>query len=319
MQVILASTMGFCAGVSRAVEALNQVLAIYGEPVYVRHEIVHNRQVVEGFEKRGVRFIETVEEAPENAVLVFSAHGVAPSVIEAAKARNLKTFDATCPLVKKVHLQAARGAKEGKDGILVGHSDHVEVQGTRGYFEKRYGGTLYVVENEAEAREVMVQQSENVFVMTQTTLSVTETSRIVDILKSRYPKLVLPTSSDICYATENRQNALSALSKETDLVLVIGGERSSNTHRLVELSSKKTITYRIETAAGLMDKWLLGVEKVGVTAGASTPSEVVAGVIDALRARGATSVSQLLGEVERMTFTLPRELRELSTGTLASE
>ncbi|MEZ4278189.1 MAG: 4-hydroxy-3-methylbut-2-enyl diphosphate reductase [Myxococcota bacterium] len=308
MRILLASPRGFCAGVDRAIEIVELALAQAESPVYVRHEIVHNRHVVEGLREKGATFIEDPEDAPEGAVLIYSAHGVAPSVRARAEAKQLRTIDATCPLVTKVHNEVRRLVSLGYEIVMIGHAGHVEVEGTMG----QAPDSMYLVETVDDVAKLVVRNPERLGCVTQTTLSVDDTLAVKQALAARFPAIVLPKRDDICYATQNRQDAVKELAEEADLVLVVGAPASSNSNRLVEVASRRGVPARlIQDASDVDPAWLEGVECVGITAGASTPDVLVQGVIELLRARaGADFRLDSLPQVdEGMQFKLPRELR----------
>ncbi|MET0188463.1 MAG: 4-hydroxy-3-methylbut-2-enyl diphosphate reductase [Pseudonocardia sediminis] len=306
-QVLLAKPRGYCAGVDRAVEAVEQALDQHGAPVYVRKEIVHNRHVVETLSDRGAIFVEEADQVPEGAMVVFSAHGVSPAVREQAKARELRTIDATCPLVTKVHQEAKRFAREDYDILLVGHNGHEEVEGTSGEAPEH----IQIVESAADVDGVTVRDPEKVVWLSQTTLSVDETMQTVRALREKFPALQNPPSDDICYATQNRQVAVKAMAPRCDLVLVVGSRNSSNSVRLVEvaLTAGAGASYLIDYAKEIDDTWLEGVGTIGVTSGASVPEVLVRGVVDYLAERGWGSVEEIDTAEETLTFSLPRELR----------
>ena len=304
--VLVASPRGFCAGVSYAIEIVELVLERYGAPVYVRHEIVHNRHVVEELRARGARFVDDLSEVPYESLLIFSAHGVSPAVREEAQARRLRVIDATCPLVTKVHLEALRYAREGFEILLIGHRGHVEVEGTLGHAPER----MQLVETVEDVARVHVDDPERVAVVTQTTLSVDDTREIVDAIRRRFPAARTPNKDDICYATQNRQSAVKELARASDLVLVIGSPTSSNTNRLVEVARCEGTPARlIEDAVDIDPAWLEGVFHVGLSAGASAPEELVNGAIRRLETLGFAKVRELSTVEEHVTFALPRELR----------
>jgi 4-hydroxy-3-methylbut-2-en-1-yl diphosphate reductase len=306
-RVLLAKPRGYCAGVDRAVEAVEQALEQHGAPVYVRKQIVHNRHVVETLESRGAIFVDRTEEVPEGALLVFSAHGVSPAVREEAKDRELRTIDATCPLVTKVHQEAKRFAREDFDILLVGHEGHEEVEGTAGEAPSH----IQLVQSAADVESLLVRDPEKVVWLSQTTLSVDETMDTVRALRERFPTLQNPPSDDICYATQNRQVAVKAMAPRCDLVIVVGSRNSSNSVRLVEvaLSSGAGAARLVDYAPEIDDAWLDGVDTVGVTSGASVPEVLVSGVLDHLAERGWTSVEEVTTAEESLVFSLPRELR----------
>ena len=306
-KILLASPRGFCAGVDRAIEIVELALEVYGAPVYVRHEIVHNRHVVEGLRKKGAIFVEDLAEIPTDSLVIFSAHGIAPSVREEARARGLRTIDATCPLVTKVHVEALRYARDGFEIVLVGHRGHVEVAGTLGHAPDR----IQLVETVADVQRVEVEDEDHLSVLTQTTLSVDDTSAIIDALRRRFPRIRLPPKDDICYATQNRQNAVKAIARRADLVLVVGAPTSSNSNRLVEVARARGADARLtEYAADIDPSWLEGAHVIGVTAGASTPETLVEEVIERLQALGCEAVESVKIVDERVRFTLPPELKQ---------
>ncbi len=305
MRILLASPRGFCAGVDRAIEIVEQALARFGPPVYVRHEIVHNRFVVESLKAKGAIFVDDPADAPRGALLIYSAHGVSPAVREAADAQGLRTIDATCPLVTKVHVEAQRFAREGYEIVLVGHAGHVEVEGTMGHAPER----MRLVENVADVATLAIAQPEKLAVLTQTTLSVDDTRDVTEALRARFPEIKLPRKDDICYATQNRQNAVKELIRESDLVLVVGAPESSNSNRLVEIAQKAGVAaHLVQSAADVQPAWLAGVASVGVTAGASAPESIVQEVVARLRALGGAGSrveSQPVVD-EGVVFQLPR-------------
>ena len=304
--ILVASPRGFCAGVSYAIEVVDLVLQRHGPPVYVRHEIVHNRHVVEKLRAQGARFVEDLGSVPPGSLLIFSAHGVAPAVREEARARGLRVIDATCPLVTKVHVEALRYAREGYEILLIGHRGHVEVAGTLGHAPDR----MHLVEKVADVEGVRVRDPDRVAVVTQTTLSVDDTREIIDAIRRRFPNVRTPRKDDICYATQNRQTAVKELARRSDLVLVIGSPTSSNANRLVEVAKNDGIAARlIEDARDIHVSWLTSVRTVGLTAGASTPESLVQETIARLQVLGFQEVQDLCTAEENVTFPLPRELR----------
>jgi 4-hydroxy-3-methylbut-2-enyl diphosphate reductase len=308
MRILLASPRGFCAGVDRAIEIVEAALRRFGPPVYVRHEIVHNRHVVEELRKQGAVFVDEPDQVPRGALLIFSAHGVSPAVREAAERQGLRTIDATCPLVTKVHVEARRFAESGHEIVLVGHAGHVEVEGTMGHAPER----MRLVEDVADVERLQVDDPERLAVLTQTTLSVDDTRDVLDALRRRFPAVQLPRKDDICYATQNRQNAVKAMLDEADLVLVVGAPESSNSNRLVEIARKAGLrAHLVQTAAEIEPAWLAGVSCVGVTAGASAPEVLVEAVIERLRALagGDAVVDAQPALDEGVVFQLPAELR----------
>ena len=310
MDVILANPRGFCAGVDRAIAIVERALDAYGAPIYVRHEVVHNRFVVEGLRARGAIFIEDLADVPDGAVLIFSAHGVPQAVRRQAEARGLRVFDATCPLVTKVHMEVSRLGRMGQDVVLVGHAGHPEVEGTMGQWQAGYRGRIYLVESVADVAGLVLGQPQNVAYVTQTTLSVDDTHAIVAALRARFPHIEGPRKDDICYATQNRQDAVRALAAQVDLVLVVGSASSSNSNRLRELAEKQGVpSYLIDGPESIDPTWLAGKPRVGLTAGASAPEQLVRAVIEHLQSVGAGVVHELSGAAETITFALPRELR----------
>ncbi len=310
MQVLLANPRGFCAGVDRAIEIVERALESFGAPIYVRHEVVHNRFVVEGLRKRGAIFVEEISEVPDGATVIFSAHGVSQQVREEAKARGLGVFDATCPLVTKVHMEVARHGKSGRDVVLIGHAGHPEVEGTMGQWKLNHAGTIHLAESVEDVAHLTPNDPDLLAYVTQTTLSVDDTIAVINALRARFPAIVGPRHDDICYATQNRQDAVRKLGQQCNLVLVVGSSNSSNSNRLRELAEKQGVpAYLIDGASDIRAEWLEGCERIGVTAGASAPDQLVQDVIAHLREAGATEVRELDGIVENMTFALPKELR----------
>lgn len=305
-QVLLASPRGFCAGVDRAIEIVERALELYGAPVYVLHEIVHNRHVLDRLRGLGVRFVDTLDEIPEGSVTIFSAHGVAEAVERAGAERGLRVIDATCPLVTKVHKQAQRAESRGDQVLLVGHAGHVEVEGTRG----RVDSYVAVVSTPEDVAALEVADPDKLSYVTQTTLSVDDTREVIDALKARFPNIEGPALEDICYATQNRQNAVKEMIGEVDLLLVVGSQNSSNSNRLRELGERSGIpSYLIDFADDVDPAWLDSGMKVGLTAGASAPEELVQAVVERLGALGVSAVRELEGEPEEVVFHLPKELR----------
>jgi 4-hydroxy-3-methylbut-2-en-1-yl diphosphate reductase len=311
MNIVLANPRGFCAGVDRAIEIVKRAIESFGAPIYVRHEVVHNRFVVEDLRQRGAVFVEELDEVPTGATVIFSAHGVSQAVRAEAAERGLKIFDATCPLVTKVHIEVARHCRNGRDVVLIGHEGHPEVEGTMGQWRQEDGkGKIYLVEDVADAMALEVEQPDNFAYTTQTTLSVDETRDVIDALKKKFPMIQGPKHDDICYATQNRQDAVRELAAQCDLVLVVGSINSSNSNRLRELSEKEGCeAYLIDGAEFIKPEWLVGRKNIGVTAGASAPEVLVQGVIAKLQAFGAGVVQELDGEPENIVFALPKELR----------
>ena len=311
MDLILANPRGFCAGVDRAIEIVNRALETLGAPIYVRHEVVHNKFVVDDLKQRGAIFVEELDEVPDGATVIFSAHGVSRAVRAEADRRGLKVFDATCPLVTKVHLEVARQCRAGRDMVLIGHEGHPEVEGTMGQWQREAGtGQIYLVEDLDDVATLQVEQPDNVSFTTQTTLSVDDTRGIIDALKARYPGIQGPKNDDICYATQNRQDAVRELSARCDLVLVVGSVNSSNSNRLRELAERQGVEAHLIDGADEIDPaWVAGRTRIGITAGASAPEVLVQDVLARLRELGAGSVSNLDGKPENMVFALPKELR----------
>lgn len=307
MDIYLANPRGFCAGVHRAIEIVERVLEIFGAPIYVRHEVVHNRFVVEGLRARGAVFVDEVDQVPPGATIIFSAHGIAQQVRAAAAARQLRVFDATCPLVTKVHLEVARHCRDGYEVVLIGHRGHPEVEGTMG--QCRDGSRIYLVQEVADVANLPVSDPDHLAYVTQTTLSMDDTQEIITALKHRYPRIQGPRKSDICYATQNRQDAVKDLARHCELLLVVGSTNSSNSNRLRELAHKQgTNAYLIDGAEEIQREWLDNVTIVGVTAGASAPEILVEQVITRLREWGADVVTERSGIREQVVFALPREL-----------
>ncbi|MGV6987603.1 4-hydroxy-3-methylbut-2-enyl diphosphate reductase [Testudinibacter sp. P80/BLE/0925] len=309
MKIILANPRGFCAGVDRAISIVELALEIHGAPIYVRHEVVHNRFVVNGLRERGAVFVEELDEVPNGAIVIFSAHGVSQQVRQEAKERGLKVFDATCPLVTKVHMQVARASRKGTKAILIGHQGHPEVEGTMGQYDNQDGG-IYLVESVEDIANLPLNQTDDLTFMTQTTLSINDTSSIIDNLKRKYPSIQGPRKNDICYATTNRQNAVAELAQQSDLVLVVGSKNSSNSNRLAELASRMGVPAKlIDDADDIDPNWLKNINVIGITAGASAPEVLVQSVVSRLRELGVDSVEDLQGCEENTVFEVPRELR----------
>ena len=311
MEVILANPRGFCAGVDRAIEIVERALEAFGRPIYVRHEIVHNRFVVERLRGEGAIFVDELSEVPRGATVIFSAHGVSQAVREEASARGLSIFDATCPLVTKVHIEVARHCKAGRDVVLIGHAGHPEVEGTMGQWARAGARSeVHLVESVEDVARLALAHPEDAAFVTQTTLSVDETREIIAALRAKFPAIQGPRRDDICYATQNRQDAVRKLATQCDVVFVVGSPNSSNSNRLRELAEKQGVpAYLIDGAADIERAWVEGRARIGVTSGASAPESLVRGVIDRLREWGATAVRELEGEPENMTFALPKELR----------
>ena len=309
MKLLLANPRGFCAGVDRAIEIVERALKIFGAPIYVRHEVVHNRFVVEDLRAKGAIFIEEVSEVPDESILIFSAHGVSKKVQEEGKHRGLNIFDATCPLVTKVHMEVTKFEKQGKECVLIGHVGHPEVEGTMGQYTSDEGG-IYLVETPEDVARLRVKNPNNLAFVTQTTLSVDDTSIVIDALKQHFPAIEGPRKDDICYATQNRQNAVKSMAKECDILMVVGSKNSSNSNRLRELSEKlATPAYLIDNAGDINPDWLHGKSCIGLTAGASAPELLVQNVVERLKQLGVSRVSELDGQPEKIEFSLPKELK----------
>jgi 4-hydroxy-3-methylbut-2-enyl diphosphate reductase len=305
MQVLLAKPRGFCAGVDRAIEIVERALHIHGAPIYVRHEVVHNKFVVDDLKRKGAVFVEDLSEVPAGNTVIFSAHGVSQAVRRDAEARGLKVFDATCPLVTKVHVEVAKMREHGREIIMIGHHGHPEVEGTMG----QSAGGMYLVETPADVARLKVADPDNLAFVTQTTLSVDDASQIIDALRTRFPNIVGPKKDDICYATQNRQDAIKALARQCDVVIVVGSPNSSNSNRLREVAANQGVTaHMVDNARELKPEWVAGKTRVGVTAGASAPEVLVQEVVARLKELGADEVSELSGITERVTFPLPRNL-----------
>ena len=309
MQIQLANPRGFCAGVDRAITIVERALELFEHPIYVRHEVVHNKFVVDGLKARGAVFVEELHQVPDDCIVIFSAHGVSQAVRNEADKRGLKVFDATCPLVTKVHMEVMRASKKGIECILIGHKGHPEVEGTMGQYDNPQGG-IYLVETADDARHLTVKNPDALYYCSQTTLSVDDTADVIDALRETFPNIDGPRKDDICYATQNRQDAVRELAVSCDLLLVVGATNSSNSNRLSELAVKLgTPSYLIDDAAMIDPQWLVGKKAVGVTAGASAPEVLVQGVIDALKAHGAGSVTEITGREENIEFAVPKELQ----------
>jgi len=314
MKILLANPRGFCAGVDRAIEIVEKVLDVFGAPIYVRHEVVHNRFVVERLRERGAVFVDDLTEVPDGQTVIFSAHGVSQAVRQEAEQRDLRVFDATCPLVTKVHLEVARHGREGNEVILIGHRGHPEVEGTMGQYRREEAngrGGIHLVETVDDVARLDIRDPTHVAFVTQTTLSMDDTAVIIDALKARFPGIVGPKRNDICYATQNRQDAVKDLAHKCDLVLVVGSPNSSNSNRLKEIALKLgKPAYLIDGPDDIRPEWLKGVDTIGLTAGASAPEVLVGQVIERLRAWGAQSVEENVGKPEQVTFGLPKNLIE---------
>ncbi len=311
MQVHLANPRGFCAGVDRAIGIVERALELFGAPVYVRHEVVHNKYVVDGLREKGAVFVDELHEVPDDATVIFSAHGVAKAVREEAARRQLRVFDAICPLVTKVHMEVGRYQNEGRECILIGHAGHPEVEGTLGQYRRHADGRggMYLIESVDDVWQLRVKDPDYLAFVTQTTLSMDDTAEIIDALRKRFPRIVGPKKEDICYATQNRQDAVKRMVEYCDLILVVGSQTSSNSTRLKEIAEKQGIAaYLIDSAEEIRDTWLEGRRSVGVTAGASAPEVLVEQVVAKLRERGGLEVTEVPGITEQVMFSLPREL-----------
>jgi 4-hydroxy-3-methylbut-2-enyl diphosphate reductase len=310
MRILLANPRGFCAGVDRAIDIVERAIELFGAPIYVRHEVVHNRFVVDRLRSLGAVFVEELDEVPADATVIFSAHGVSKAVQGEARRRGLRVFDATCPLVTKVHMEVTRYAREGRDVILIGHEGHPEVEGTMGQFDASLGGRICLVEDVADVEQLEVRDPESVGVVTQTTLSVDDTAEVLAALQRRFPTLLTPRKEDICYATQNRQDAVKKLVEDCDVVVVVGSQSSSNSNRLREIAEKVGKRgYLVDGPDDLRPEWFTGVESVGVTAGASAPELLVQRVVARLREWGGQGAEEIVGREESVVFALPRELR----------
>ena len=309
MDIILANPRGFCAGVDRAISIVERALELYDHPIYVRHEVVHNRFVVDGLRRRGAVFVDELTEVPDGQIVIFSAHGVSQTVRQQAKDRGLKVFDATCPLVTKVHMEVTRASRKGIECILIGHAGHPEVEGTMGQYDNTAGG-IYLVESVADVERLVVKNAQQLCYSSQTTLSVDDTADVIAALRARFPDIEGPRKDDICYATQNRQDAVRELAGKAELLLVVGAKNSSNSNRLRELAEKMGCTaYLIDTADDIQSEWLHGIGKVAVTAGASAPEVLVQQVVKKLQSSGGQVVVEHPGREENIVFAIPAELR----------
>ncbi len=309
-QIKLANPRGFCAGVDRAIDIVNRALDVFGAPIYVRHEVVHNKFVVESLRERGAVFVDEVNQVPDDVILIFSAHGVSQAVRKEAEDRGLQIFDATCPLVTKVHIEVTRYSREGRECILIGHEGHPEVEGTMGQYNRKNGGEIYLVEDEEDVAALKVKDPENLAYVTQTTLSMEDTAKVIEALRNKFPKIQGPRKDDICYATTNRQDAVRTLALECDLVLVVGSPNSSNSNRLRELAERcGTEAYLIDGAEDINPSWITDKNSIGITAGASAPEVLVKQVILRLQELGATAPQEMQGIPENISFSLPKALR----------
>jgi len=312
MKILLANPRGFCAGVDRAIDIVERALSLFGAPIYVRHEVVHNRYVVDRLGSMGAVFVDELDEVPDGATVIFSAHGVSRAVQDEARRRGLNVFDATCPLVTKVHMEVKRFASEGRDVVLIGHAGHPEVEGTMGQFDGSMGGRIHLVESPEDAAELDVKDPDRLAFVTQTTLSVDDTARIVDALVARFPGMVTPRKEDICYATQNRQDAVKTLTGSCDVLVVVGSPTSSNSNRLREIAETRGIPgYLVDGPEDLRPEWFADAEAVGVTAGASAPELLVRRVVEQLKAWGGEDAVEVVGREENVVFGLPRELRKV--------
>ncbi|HEX4939932.1 MAG TPA: 4-hydroxy-3-methylbut-2-enyl diphosphate reductase [Candidatus Kapabacteria bacterium] len=310
MEIKMANPRGFCAGVDRAIAIVNRALEVFGAPIYVRHEVVHNKFVVDDLRDRGAVFVDELDEVPDDAIVIFSAHGVSKQVQNEAASRGLKVFDATCPLVTKVHMEVMSYSRDGMECVLIGHEGHPEVEGTMGQYDKSFGGDIYLVETLADVPKLPVRNPAKLAYVTQTTLSVDDTAAIIDALRVQFPQIKGPRKDDICYATQNRQDAVKTLALETDVVFVVGSPNSSNSNRLRELAERcGARAYLVDSPDQLEKAWLDGVRVIGLTAGASAPEELVSQVVNRLKEWGGAVPEELKGREENIVFSMPRELR----------
>mgnify|MGYP000138309113 FL=1 len=310
MDIKLANPRGFCAGVDRAIDIVNRALEVFGAPIYVRHEVVHNKFVVDDLRNRGAVFVDELDEIPDDVIVIFSAHGVSLAVQEEARRRSLKVFDATCPLVTKVHMEVAKFSLDGTESVLIGHAGHPEVEGTMGQYDHSQGGNIYLVEDESDVAKLEVKDPSKLSFVTQTTLSMDDTAKVIDALRQKFPAIEGPRKDDICYATQNRQDAVKQLAIESDLILVVGSVASSNSNRLRELAERCGCkAYLIDGPEDIDTEWLEQSKVIGITAGASAPDVLVRDVISRLVELGANAPQELSGVVENVTFSLPKELR----------
>jgi 4-hydroxy-3-methylbut-2-enyl diphosphate reductase len=310
MKIKLANPRGFCAGVDRAIEIVNRALEVFGAPVYVRHEVVHNKFVVDDLKQRGAIFVDELDEVPDDSLVIFSAHGVSKAVQEEAKYRALNVFDATCPLVTKVHLEVMKYSKEGRECILIGHEGHPEVEGTMGQYDTKFGGKIYLIEDESDVAKLIIKDPEMLTYVTQTTLSVDDAAKVIDALRQKFPSIEGPKKDDICYATQNRQDAVKGLAGSSDLMLVVGSPNSSNSNRLRELAERMgTPAYLIDDYTQIKPEWIGNAKSVSVTAGASAPEVLVQQVVERLKELGAESVQEADGRIESIVFSMPKALR----------
>lgn len=310
MKIKMANPRGFCAGVDRAIDIVNRALDLFEPPIYVRHEVVHNKFVVNGLRERGAVFVDELHEVPDDSIVIFSAHGVSQAVREEASKRGLKVFDATCPLVTKVHLEVSRYSADGSECILIGHKGHPEVEGTMGQYDHSNGGDIYLVEDEADVLALDVKNPDALYYVTQTTLSMDDTAKVIEALRTKFEKIEGPRKDDICYATQNRQDAVKVLATGTELLLVVGSPNSSNSNRLRELGERMGAkAYLIDNAEEIQKEWLDGIESIGITAGASAPEILVQSVVDRLKEWGGEVPEELQGQEENVVFSLPKELK----------
>ncbi len=315
MKIKLANPRGFCAGVDRAIEIVNRALDVFGPPIYVRHEVVHNKYVVEDLKQRGAIFVDELEQVPDDVIVIFSAHGVPKAVEEEAQRRGLKVFDASCPLVKKVHMEVVRYSRDGMECVLIGHHGHPEVEGTMGQYDTANGGAIYLVENEDDVRSLRVSDPTRLAYVTQTTLSMDDTAKVIAALRVQFPAIQGPRKDDICYATQNRQDAVKLLASQCDLVLVVGSVNSSNSNRLRELAERSGAqAHLVDDANDVQSAWLTNKNTIGITAGASAPEVLVQGVIGRLVELGAQLPEELAGKPENVVFSMPKELRLKTVG-----
>jgi len=312
MQILLANPRGFCAGVDRAIEIVERALEIHGAPIYVRHEVVHNKFVVDRLREKGAVFVDELHEVPDNNTVIFSAHGVSKEVEDTANQRGLQVFDATCPLVTKVHLEVVKYAKQGKEVILIGHEGHPEVEGTMGRYDTSNGGRIILVETPEDVKNLQIDQPDELAFVSQTTLSVDDTQQIIAALRERFPQIAAPNKDDICYATQNRQDAVKKLCEQVDLLLVVGASNSSNSNRLQELGERAGVDSRLITRAeNIQDEWLVGKQAIGVTAGASAPEVLVKEVVQRLIEAGGEEAIENDGILENVSFSIPKELKRM--------
>lgn len=314
MEINLANPRGFCAGVDRAIAIVNRALEVFGRPIYVRHEVVHNKFVVDDLRQRGAVFVDELDQVPDGTIVIFSAHGVSQAVQDEAARRSLKVFDATCPLVTKVHMEVTRYARTGTEAILIGHAGHPEVEGTMGQYDPQFGGHIYLVEDEQDVANLVVNNPQQLAFVTQTTLSVDDTARVIDALRAKFPAIQGPRKDDICYATQNRQDAVKTLAQNCDIVLVVGSPNSSNSNRLRELAERMgSKAYLIDNAEQLQKEWFNTTKKIGLTAGASAPEVLIQQVVARLQEWGGLTPYEITGREENVVFSMPKELRIPST------